>query len=115
MAIFRLALVAAAALGVTWAAEVAVRQAALPDGQLILAQAPAEPAGSEEGEAQAAEAADEASATGEAFEDLSEEEMERELARIEAAVQGQDSDDLEEFEPSKPLVADTAIDLPSDI
>ena len=43
------------------------------------------------------------------------EEMQRELERIEAAIDGEDTEDAKEFEPSKPLVADVPIDLPSDI
>ena len=42
-------------------------------------------------------------------------ECETEVARIEAAVAGAEDEDLEEFTPSKPLAADLAIGLPSDI
>ena len=56
-----------------------------------------------------------ASGTATEIEQLSEDDIAEELARIEAASTGQDPDELEEFTPSRPLAADLAISLPSDI
>ena len=116
MMIFRLTLLAAAAFGVTWAAETSLRQATQRSSVVVLAQAPAPVA--EDGSADEPD-----TTTGEPQSDMSqvklegpsEEEMERELERIEAAIDGEDTEDAKEFEPSKPLVADVPIDLPSDI
>ena len=111
MNILRITLVAAAALGVTWAAE-QVLQSAAQDSVPVLTQAetggraPAAGAG-----AQADAGLDEPAEIPE----MSSEEVAAELERIEAAVAGADEEDLEEFTPSKPLAADLAIALPSDI
>lgn len=112
----RLTLLAAAAFGVTWAAEISLRQAVESSPVVVLAQAqaPAPETGAE---------AEPDTSTGEPQSDMSqvklegpsEEEMEQELERIEAAIDGADTEDAKEFEPSKPLVADVPIDLPSDI
>jgi hypothetical protein len=116
MMMLRLTLLAAAAFGVTWAAETSLRQAAESSPVVVLAQAQAPTA-----EAGSADTPD--TTTGEPQSDMSqvklegpsEEEMERELERIEAAIDGEEAEDAKEFEPSKPLVADVPIDLPSDI
>ncbi|MGI9329087.1 MAG: hypothetical protein ACR2QB_00080 [Gammaproteobacteria bacterium] len=115
MMVFRLTLLAVAAFGVTWAAETSLRQAVESAPVVVLAQAepPAVEAGS----------ADKPATTGEPQSDMSqvklegpsEAEMDQELARIEAAIDGEDTEDAKEFEPTKPLVADVPIDLPSDI
>lgn len=109
----RISLVAAAALGVTWAAEQAVQRAAR-DGVPVLMQVEA---GGSESPAQEQTVEDDPAAVPapNPVPEISAEEMEAELARIEAAVAGADEDDLEEFTPSKPLAADLAIALPSDI
>ena len=123
MKVFKVAAIAAGGLGLTWAAqqvtgpllgldepgrEVRVAQAG-PDAA---PGAPAE-AATAAGNGQSPEAtADEATTD---IEQLSEEDIAEELARIEAASTGQDPDELEEFTPSRPLAADLAISLPSDI
>ena len=113
MTMFRIAVIAAAALGVTWAAEQVV-QSAVQDGVPVMTQVDtASPQAGGQSPAPAP-AADEQSEPAE-IPELSDAEMEAELARIEAAVAGGDADDLEEFTPSKPLAADLAIALPSDI
>jgi hypothetical protein len=111
MNILRITLIASSALGVTWAAEQVVRRAA-QDSVPVLTQVETSrgdtPGGAQE---QAG-----ASATGpEPIAELSAEEVADELARIEAAVADAEGEDLEEFTPSKPLAADLAIALPSDI
>ena len=111
MSILRITLIALAALGVTWAADQAVRRAAL-DAVPVLAQAEtgrAEPVGA------AGAPAEDAAGTPDAAAELSPEEVAEELARIEAAVAGAETEDLEEFTPTKPLAADLSIALPSDI
>jgi hypothetical protein len=119
MKVFKVAAIAAGGLGLTWAAqqvsgpllgldeparEVRVAQAE-PDAAPETVTEPApEPAGG---------AADAPATTD--IEQLSDEDIAEELARIEAASAGQDPDELEEFTPSRPLAADLAISLPSDI
>lgn len=105
----RIALVAAAALGVTWAAEQATQQlAGLQAQAVVVAQAA-------DGETAQSAAGAESDDSGDGIRDLSAEEIERELDRIEAAVAGEELDELEEFTPTEPLPADLAIPLPSDI
>lgn len=123
MGMLRVLILATAALGATWAAEqIATSAASSP--RPVLAQAGGGGTAAEPGEAPAstaAEPADEAAASGAdaspavELEEVSAQEIEAELARIEAAVAGADQDDLGEFTPSKPLVADLPIDMPSDI
>jgi hypothetical protein len=50
---------------------------------------------------------------GAAVSTMTEEEVEAELQRIEEALN--DTDELKEFKPSKPLAADLPIALPSDL
>jgi hypothetical protein len=50
------------------------------------------------------------------IEEISREEMERELERARAEIAGKRApNELEEFRPSRPLAADVAIALPSDM
>ena len=77
---------------------------------VILAQAD-----EETGTAVPGESAGSGDSPTQGIESLSDEEIDRELKRIEAAVAGAETDELEEFTPSKPLAADLAIALPSDI
>lgn len=111
MHILRITLVAAAALGVTWAAEQVVQRAS-QGGVPVLTQV-------ETGGADTPGAAQEQPDTGtsepEAIPELSSEEVAEELARIEAAVAAAEGEELKVFTPSKPLAADLAIALPSDI
>ena len=112
MTIFRITLIAAAALGVTWAAEQAVRSAA-SERVPVMAQVDATPAA--ETPVEEAEQPDSEAVAQPGIPELSAEEMEAELARIEAAVAGAENEELEEFTPTKPLAADLAIAWPSDI
>lgn len=90
-----------AGMGVTWAAQ----QAADRSATVVLAQAP-------DGTAAAADAGADADLPEES-ESMTEAELEAELERIEQAVD--DTDELEEFTPTKPLAADLGVALPSDI
>jgi len=116
MKLIKVAAIAAGGLGLTWAAQqVTGPLLGLDDAGgrgVRVAQAPtrAEP----EAAPEPAAGEDGAQATTD-IEQLSEEEIAEELARIEAASTGQVLDELEEFKPSRPLAADLAISLPSDI
>ncbi|GIK34630.1 MAG: hypothetical protein AMXMBFR45_10900 [Gammaproteobacteria bacterium] len=107
MQVFKVGLVMAAGLGSTWAARQVTDAWLGPPGPQYLMQAPAaEPA---------APAAAGAAAPAKPPE-LSREEMEAELRRAQAELDGKPTaDELQEFRPSKPLAADLAIALPSDI
>lgn len=113
MHILRITLVAAAALGVTWAAEQVVQRAS-QGGVPVLTQVETG-RGDAPGEAQAQEQPDPGTSEPEAIPELSSEEVAEELARIEAAVAAAEGEELKVFTPSKPLAADLAIALPSDI
>jgi hypothetical protein len=113
MTMLRIALIAAAALGVTWAAEQAVQRMAQAPAP-VMAQADPAPAG-QAPDPDAGGTGDAAPAKPGPLPELSSEDVEKELARIEAEVSGEGADDLEEFTPTKPLAADLAIALPSDI
>lgn len=122
MGMLRVLILATAALGATWAAERIARTAADVPGPM-LAQADGEALPNAEGNAGQPDPAppEQADAPGDPqsspieLEDVSTEEIEAELARIEAAVDGAEEEEQVEFTPSKPLVADFAIALPSDI
>lgn len=113
MQVFKVGLVMAAGLGSTWAAR-QVTDAWLgppdqpgPPGQQYLMQAPA---------AEPAAPAAAGTAAPAKPPELSREEMEAELRRAQAELDGKPTaDELQEFRPSKPLAADLAIALPSDI
>ena len=113
MTMFRIALIAAAALGVTWAAEQAVQRMAQAPAP-VMAQADPAPAG-QVADTTPGGTGDAAPAEPDPLPGLSSEEVEKELARIEAEAAGEGANDLEEFTPTKPLAADLAIALPSDI
>lgn len=107
MQIFKVGLVMVAGLGSTWAARQVTDAWLGPPGPAYLMQAPAA--------APAAPAAGGAAAPAKPPE-LSREEMEAELRRAQAELAGKPSaDELQEFRPSRPLAADLAIALPSDI
>ena len=118
MKVFKVAAIAAGGLGLTWAAQqVSGPLLGLDDAarEVRVAQAEPEPAPETAAEpATGAEGTQASNATTE-IEQLSEDDIAEELARIEAASTGQDPDELEEFTPSRPLAADLAISLPSDI
>ena len=107
MAVLKAALVVAGALGSTWAVREAsdawlspsVRPAALTQADQPPAQ---EPAG--------------AASAPAPVKQMTREEMEAELRHAQAELAGKASTaELEEFRPTKPLPADIAIALPSDI
>lgn len=107
MQVFKVGLVMVAGLGSTWAARQVTDAWLGPPVPAYLMQAPAA--------APAAPAAGNAPAPAKPPE-LSREEMEAELRRAQAELAGKPSaDELQEFRPSKPLAADLAIALPSDI
>ena len=115
MNLFRIGILALAAFGATWAAEQLVLSVTPAAEPVVVAQAEEVSSAPEAGAQPAGdEAGDEAGAPAQ-IEALSSEEIDRELERIEAAVAGADMDELEEFTPTKPLAADLAIALPSDI
>ncbi len=114
MKLFRLMIFALAAIGSAWATEQLIgpeastpELAAKRDAPVVLAQAE-EPAAGE-----ADDSAGPVSAPIE-IEQLSEDELQAELERIEQEAAGSD-DELKEFKPSKPLIADLPVALPSDI
>lgn len=105
MQILKVALIAAGGLGVTWAAsQVTGSLLGLDADRVRVAQADG---GAKPDQGQAAGKTE--------IEQLSDEEIARELERIEAASGAANPDELEEFKPSRPLAADLAIALPSDI
>ena len=106
----RILILVAAAAGATWATEQVVQRAAR-DGVPVLMQVEAETTAESAG---APPTPDGNTPAPDPVPEISAEEMDAELARIEAAVAGADGEDLEEFTPSKPLAADLAIALPSD-
>jgi hypothetical protein len=104
MQILKVGAVMLAGLGSTWAARTATDLLLTPQ-PATLVQAAAEPQ----------PAAGSGSAAGE-MPQLSREEVDEELRRAQAELAGkQASGELQEFRPSKPLPADLAIALPSDI
>jgi len=111
IAVMKTSLIVIAGLGLTWAAG-QVSDAVLnpASASVVLAQAD-NPADSpaDQADSTSSDAID----TPE-IEELTEEELDAELARIEDAA-GLDDEELEEFVPSKPLAADIPISLPSDI
>lgn len=107
--------IAAAGLGVTWAAQqISGPLLGLgPDSERVqVAQVEPKVASPTTVEAPAPESQ---TAKQNGIDQLSEQEMADELARIEAASSGEDPTELKEFKPSRPLAADLAIALPSDI
>lgn len=108
MQVVKVGLVMMAGLGSTWAART------VTDAWL------GRPAGAYLAQAAAAEnppaAAGGSAAPAAAVPPLSREEMEEELRRASAQLAGKPAGaDLEEFRPSRPLAADIAIALPSDM
>ena len=115
MQLLKVAAIAAAGLGVTWAAQQI-------SGPLLGLGPDSEPVQVAQAEPEAASpTTTDTPAPGSqpdkknAIDQLSEQEMADELARIEAASSGEDTTELKEFKPSRPLAADLAISLPSDI
>jgi hypothetical protein len=111
IAVMKTSLIVFTGLGLTWAAG-QVSDAVLnpASAKVVLAQAD-NPADSPADQADSTPP--DAIDTPE-IEQLTEEELDAELARIEDAA-GLENEELEEFVPSKPLAADIPISLPSDI
>lgn len=113
MEILKVGLVVAAGLGSTWMAREATEALfGVPRPQFLLqAEQPQQRSSARDGGAQGVQPA-EASAVPE----LSREEMEAELRRAQEELGARAKDDeLREFRPTRPLPADLAIALPSDI
>lgn len=88
----KLLMLGAAGLGLTWTAQ----QVALSASPVVIAQA-------------------DTTTKPQPIEQISEAELEEELRRIETVTDSGAGDELEEFTPTKPLAADLAVALPSDI
>lgn len=111
MEIVKVGLVIATGLGSTWAAREATDFIlGTPHSQaLVQATEQQQPAGT-------SSAPGEAPATAPKIPEISRQEMEDELKRAQAEISGKPAPgDNEEFRPSKPLAADVAISLPSDM
>ncbi len=107
MQIVKIGLVMAAGLGSTWAARTVTDAWLGPQVPARLVEAPAD------GQAVSGSGP---SPVPPAVPALSREEMEAELRRAQAELAGKPAGgDLEEFRPSRPLAADLAIALPSDM
>jgi hypothetical protein len=102
MDILKIGLVIAAGLGSTWAARVST-DALLSPAMLTQAEEPGAATGTPSAPA--------------AIPEMSREEMEAELKRAQDGISGSPVQDagLREFRPTRPLPADLAIALPSDI
>ena len=114
MHFLRVALVVVTGLGVTWAAQQLTGDAGLRrPADLALNQSPEnnvpEPGAPDEQSEEVRAAAPQPTV----LEDLSQQELDAELKRVEQAL-GED-EELKEFKPSKPLAADIPIEYPSDI
>jgi hypothetical protein len=110
MDLFKVGVVVVAGLGSTWAAreitDAWLGRASPSPAALVQTEPPAEPA----------PPAAEGGGGGPPIEEISREEMERELERARAEIAGKPArGELEEFRPSRPLAADVAIALPSDM
>jgi len=118
MEILKAGFVIAAALGSTWAAREATNSFfGASQGQALVQAAQTEPQTGSSGEnAPPAEPPAARQSTSPVFPEISRQEMEEELKRAEAEISGKPGvRDMDEFRPNKPLAADAAISLPSDI
>jgi hypothetical protein len=112
MEIVKAGLIIAAALGSTWAAREATDALAGRPQTLVQSEQTKPPAGG--GAPTPGQA--EPSAAPEAPPAMSREELEDELKRAQAEIGGKPgTGEMEEFRPSRPLSADVAISMPSDI
>ena len=111
MEIIKVGLVMVVGLGSTWAAR-ETSDSMFGPSRANLMQEPTETP-EQTGPTQPAA---ESESSAPAVPEMSREEMEEDLRRAEAEIAGKPSaKELEEFRPSKPLAADLAIALPSDI
>lgn len=110
MEVLKVALVMAAGLGSTWAARVTTDTLLAGPQPQALVQA------AEQGATEARQGGGGAAPSPPAVPELSRDEMDAELKRAQAEISGAGRDaELREFRPTKPLPADLAIALPSDI
>ena len=107
MNIIKVTVLAAAALGAVWVAEVLTGLAIGSDASVLMAQ---DTEGTSEPSVLAGDDVDQRPTE---IEQLSQEEMDAELQRIEEALD--ETEELKEFIPSKPIAADLPISWPSDI
>ena len=111
MEFLKFALVISAGLGLTWAAGVVVPARQVEDtSRVVVAQAETAPDSAEMEEAGTSPGSE---AVEVDLEEVSQEDIDAELAKIEAALES--GEELEEFKPAEPLPADLRLDLPSDI
>jgi hypothetical protein len=114
MHFLRVALVIVTGLGVTWAAQQLTGDAGLRrPADLVLKQSADKNVPGSGAPAEQSEGVRTAAAEPTELEDLSQQELDAELKRVEQAL-GED-EELKEFTPSKPLAADIPIEYPSDI
>ena len=107
MNIIKVTILAAAGLGALWFAEVLTELAIGSDTRVLMAQ---ETEGASESSVPEGDDVDKRPTE---IEQLSQEEMDAELQRIEEALD--ETEELKEFIPSKPIAADLPISWPSDI
>lgn len=114
MHFLRVALVIATGLGVTWAAQQLTGDGGLRrPADLVLNQSPQTSVPEPDAPAEAVEEVPEAAPEPTVLEDLTQQELDAELKRVEDALD--EGEELKEFSPSKPLAADIPIEYPSDI
>ena len=117
MEFLKFTLVLSAGLGLTWAAGVVVPKRQAADiSRVVVAQAETAPDPTEvenTDEAENAEVLSDPEDVGVGLEEMTQEDIDAELAKIEAALES--GEELEEFKPAEPLPADLRLDLPSDI
>jgi len=105
--IIKVTILATAALGAVWFTEVLTDLVIGSDAKVLMAQ------GTEETSEPSEPVGDDVDKRPTEIEQLSEDEMDAELQRIEEALG--ETEELKEFIPSKPIAADLPISLPSDI
>ena len=111
MEFLKFALVISAGLGLTWAAGVVVPVRQVEDTlSVVVAQAETAPNSTE---AEDTEISPDSEDVEVEFDEMTQEDIDAELAKIEAALES--GEELKEFKPAEPLPADLRLDLPSDI
>ena len=111
MEFLKFALVIFAGLGIAWAAGAVVPTRQIEDtSRLVVAQAKTTPDSAEMEEARTSPDSEDVVVD---LEEISQEDIDAELAKIEAALES--GEELEEFKPAESLPADLRLHLPSDI
>ncbi len=111
MEFLKFALVISAGLGLTWAAGVVVPVPHVEDtSRVVVAQAETAPNSTEVDDT---EISPDSEDTEVELDEMTQEDIDAELAKIEAALES--GEELKEFKPAEPLPADLRLDLPSDI